>query len=54
MPSLVAITSALARTTFMRTHYVRTKKNNNAKLSGRYVRQRMHNVHAQALRSDQL
>ena len=29
------------------------KKKNNAKFSGHYVRQRTHNVHAHALRSDQ-
>ena len=63
MPSLVAATSALARTMCIRTHYDRTKiqnlrktpsgrkvsgrkesKTNNAKFSGTYACQRMHNV----------
>ena len=37
MPSLVAPTFALQRKPFVRTHYVRTKKKNNAKFSGHYV-----------------
>ena len=53
MPSLVATTSALAHTTCVRTHYVRTKKMNNDKFSGHYVRPRTHNMRAHALRSHQ-
>ena len=50
MLSLVTTTSALARITCVLRHYVCT---NNAKVSGHYVRQRTHNVHAHALCSDQ-
>ena len=54
MVSLVATTSTPARKPFVRTHYVRTKRNNNAKFSGHYVYPRMETVRAHALRSHQL
>ena len=46
MPNLVATKSALARTTGVRTHFIRT---NNAKFSVHYVCPRTHNMHARAL-----
>ena len=54
MPSLVATTSALARTHNVRAHALRSpqkRKKNNAKFSGHYIHQRTHNVCAHALRS---
>ena len=42
MPSLVATTSASTRKMFVRMHSARTKRKNNAKFSGHYVRPRTH------------